>query len=149
VLNDLFNPVARKRAKDLGLSEEEERRYVHRLGREVEATGSMDKVAIGLSRSCYSFCILMLASGIFEHYTSRRKHDSSFKTWQKAQEWLVTFDELMGSMRSNVDYSLMTYLAYTMVPFYPLFQERGGPRVERPKADWEVSLSLKRCLRNR
>jgi chromosome transmission fidelity protein 18 len=137
VLNDLFNPVARKRAKDLGLSEEEERRYVHRLGREVEATGSMDKVAVGLSGSCHSFCILMLASGIFEHYTSRRKHDSSFKTWQKAQEWLVTFDELMGSMRSNVDY------------FYPLFQERGGPRVERPKADWEVSCSLKRCLRNR
>jgi chromosome transmission fidelity protein 18 len=81
-----------------------------------------------------------LAPGCFEHYTSLRKHDANFAGWHKAEEWLVTFDELTGSMRSNADYSLMSYLSYMLVPFYPLFQARGGPRVERPKADWEVSI---------
>jgi chromosome transmission fidelity protein 18 len=68
-----------------------------------------------------------------------RKHDASFAAWHKAHDWLLSFDELSGAMRNNTDYSLMMYLAYLVVPFYPLFQQRGGPRVERPKADWEVS----------
>lgn len=41
-------------------------------------------------------------------------------------------------MRSEREYSLMPYLAYSLVPFHPLFNERGGVKVERPKADWEV-----------
>jgi len=45
-------------------------------------------------------------------------------------------------MRSEREYALLPYLAYSIVPFYPLFQERGGPRVERPKADWEVRLIM-------
>lgn len=47
VLNDLFAPMSRKRAKDLGIGEEEESRYVGRLSREIEASGAMDKIAIG------------------------------------------------------------------------------------------------------
>lgn len=47
VLNDLFAPMARKRTKDLGLTEEEEAKYVRRLSREVEGTGAMDRVAEG------------------------------------------------------------------------------------------------------
>lgn len=47
VLNDLFLPMSRKRAKDLGIGEEEESRYVGRLSREIEGSGAMDKVAIG------------------------------------------------------------------------------------------------------
>lgn len=47
VLNDLFAPMSRKRAKDRGIGEEEEARYVGRLSREIEASGSMDKIAIG------------------------------------------------------------------------------------------------------
>lgn len=35
-------------------------------------------------------------------------------------------------------FALSQYLPYTLVPFYPLFQERGGQRVERNQADWEV-----------
>ena len=38
----------------------------------------------------------------------------------------------------------MTYLPYMVVPFYPLFQERGAHKVERPKADWEVWRSFTR-----
>lgn len=51
VLNDLFLPMPKKRVKDLGLTEEEESRYVLRLSREVEACGAMDRIAIGASRS--------------------------------------------------------------------------------------------------
>jgi chromosome transmission fidelity protein 18 len=47
VLNEIFSPMTRKRAKELGLSEEEEGRYLNRLSRAVEATGSMDKVVQG------------------------------------------------------------------------------------------------------
>ena len=47
VLNDLFSPMSRKRAKDLGIGEEEEAWYVGRISREIEASGSMDKIAIG------------------------------------------------------------------------------------------------------
>lgn len=46
-------------------------------------------------------------------------------------------------MRSEREYGLLPYLSYTLVPFYPLFNERGGSKVERPKADWEVCCSLK------
>ena len=42
-------------------------------------------------------------------------------------------------MYNNGDFALAPYLPYTLVAFYPLFQERGGPRVERNQADWEVT----------
>jgi chromosome transmission fidelity protein 18 len=47
VLNNLFSPMPKKRCNELGLGEEEESRYVGRLSREVDATGSIDRVAIG------------------------------------------------------------------------------------------------------
>lgn len=47
ILNDLFTPMSRKRALELGLTEEEEAKYVGRLSREVEGSDAMDKIAIG------------------------------------------------------------------------------------------------------
>lgn len=47
VLNDLFLPMSHKRAKDLGLGEDDLARYVGRLSREVEANGMADKIATG------------------------------------------------------------------------------------------------------
>lgn len=47
VLNDLFMPMSRKRAQELGLTEEEEARYVGRLSREIEGSDAMDKIAVG------------------------------------------------------------------------------------------------------
>jgi hypothetical protein len=41
-------------------------------------------------------------------------------------------------MYSTGDFALSPYLPYMMVPFYPLFQERGGERVERDQTDWDV-----------
>jgi hypothetical protein len=43
-------------------------------------------------------------------------------------------------MRAEREYGVLQYLPYALVPFFALFQERGAPRVERPKADWEVGI---------
>ncbi|TFK54597.1 P-loop containing nucleoside triphosphate hydrolase protein [Heliocybe sulcata] len=141
VLNDLFSPMSKKRVKEAGLTEEEETRYVDRLSREVDGSGSTDKVAMGC----------------FEHYANLRRHDATFSRYEKANRWLTAYDHLSGAMRSEREYSLMPYLSYFLVPFYTLFQERGTPKVERPKDDYENYLktktneeiyqSLSRCLR--
>jgi len=44
-----------------------------------------------------------------------------------------------SAMYNDGDFALNHYLPYTLVPFYPLFQQRGGKRVERNQVDWEVS----------
>jgi chromosome transmission fidelity protein 18 len=123
-LTDLFCPMSKKRVKDRGLCEADENKYVERLSHALEATGTLDRIALGC----------------FEHYTNLHRHDATFKRYIKANEWLVAYDVLSGAMRSEREYGVLQYLSYTLVPFFPLFQERGGPRVERPKADWEVSL---------
>ena len=56
ILNDLFAPLSRKRAKELGVSEEDPR-YVSRLSREVEGCDSIDKVAIGELSVAISVCM--------------------------------------------------------------------------------------------
>ena len=76
--------------------------------------------------------------GCFEHYATLRKYDANFTRFLKAGEWLSTYDLFSGEMWSEREYALMQYLPFLLVPFYPLFQERGLPKVERPKADWEV-----------
>lgn len=81
--------------------------------------------------------------GCFEHYATLRKHDSNFSHYLKANEWLSSYDLLSGEMRSEREYSSLQYLSYMLVPFYPLFQERGAVKVERPKADWEVRITLR------
>jgi chromosome transmission fidelity protein 18 len=122
VLTDLFCPMSKKRVKDHGLCEADENKYVERLSHALEATGTLDRIALGC----------------FEHYANLHRHDATFKRYIKANEWLVAYDVLSGAMRSEREYGVLQYLSYTLVPFFPLFQERGGPRVERPKADWEV-----------
>ncbi|KAH9981098.1 P-loop containing nucleoside triphosphate hydrolase protein [Lactifluus volemus] len=121
VLTDLFCPMSKKRVKERGMCEADENKYVERLSHALEATGTLDRIALGC----------------FEHYANLHRHDATFARYKKANEWLVTYDVLSGSMRAEREYGVLQYLSYTLVPFFPLFQERGGPRVERPKADWE------------
>ncbi|KAJ3517397.1 hypothetical protein NLJ89_g519 [Agrocybe chaxingu] len=141
VLNNLFTPLSKKRVKELGLTDEDEARFVSRLSGEVEASGRESNIA----------------SGCFGHYVTLRRHDANLRRHEQATEWLTTFDNFSSAMYSEGDFSLNPYLPYTLVPFYPLFQERGGERVERNQADWEhfqlmrsneeVLKSLSRCLR--
>ena len=76
--------------------------------------------------------------GCFAHYANLRQHDATFLRYEKANDWLITFDVFSATMYSDGDFSLHAYLSFFLVPFYPLFQERGGQRVERDQADWEV-----------
>ena len=47
VWSDLFTPMNKKRAKNLGMTLEEEMRWVSRLVHSVESSGNIDKVALG------------------------------------------------------------------------------------------------------
>lgn len=81
-----------------------------------------------------------LRVGCFGHYATRRRHDANLHRHEQGIGWLTTFDQFSSAMYADGDFALIQYLPYTLVPFYPLFQERGGERVERNQADWEVGL---------
>ncbi|KAJ7510162.1 P-loop containing nucleoside triphosphate hydrolase protein [Mycena galericulata] len=140
VVTSLFTPLTRKRVKELALTEVEESKYVGRLSREIDGCGRESSIAV----ACFS------------HYATLHQHDANFSRYEKANEWLVTFDMLSAAMYSDGDFALNQYLPYTLVPFYPLFKERGGQRVERSQVDWEslvrtraneeIYKSLSRCL---
>lgn len=105
------------------MGEEEESRYVGRLSREIESVNNASTIA----------------TGCFAHYPTLRQHDATFARYEKASEWLGTFEAFSATMYADGgDFALQMYLPYLLVPFYPLFQERGGARIERDQADWEV-----------
>ncbi|KAF9036642.1 hypothetical protein BJ165DRAFT_1504858 [Panaeolus papilionaceus] len=141
VLNSIFTPMSKKRAKDLALDEEDETRYVARISREIDGSGRESTVA----------------TGCFGHYAKLRRHDATLARHEKANEWLSTYDRFSSAMYSDGDFALHPYLSYMLVPFHPLFQERGGEKVERNHTDWEhlqltktneeIYNSLSRCLR--
>ncbi|KAJ7074182.1 P-loop containing nucleoside triphosphate hydrolase protein [Mycena amicta] len=140
VLNSLFTPLTRKRVLELALTEVEEKKYVARLSREVDACGRENSVAVGC----------------FAHYATLHQYDANLSRFEKGTEWLVTFDLLSAAMYSDGDFALSPYVPYTLVPFYPLFKERNAG-VERSQVDWESQVrtraneeiykSLARCLR--
>ncbi|KAJ7632861.1 P-loop containing nucleoside triphosphate hydrolase protein [Roridomyces roridus] len=140
VVTDLFTPLTRKRVKELGLTELEESKFVGRLSREIDACGRDHSIAV----ACFS------------HYATLHQHDANFSRYEKANEWLGTFDLLSATMYSDGDFALHQYLPFTLVSFHPLFKDRGGQRVERSQEDWEslvrtraneeIYKSLSRCL---
>lgn len=133
VITDIFSPLSKSRVKDLGLTSEEENKYVDRITRSIDTTGSLDKVAL----AC------------FEHYPNYRIHDANFKAYEQAHEWLNTYDSFSHGMWQDREYAIMPYLAYSLTPFYPLFATKGAPKLERPKMDWEVSSRFQRILISR
>lgn len=54
VLNNLFNPLTKKRVKELALGEEEESKYVARLSREIDSSGRESSIASGMFPSIQS-----------------------------------------------------------------------------------------------
>ncbi|KAH9028310.1 hypothetical protein EDB84DRAFT_278615, partial [Lactarius hengduanensis] len=78
-----------------------------------------------------------VALGCFEHYANLHQHDVTFARYIKANEWLVAYDSLSGSMRAEREYGILQYLSSTLVPPFLLFQEHAAPHVEWPKTDWE------------
>ncbi|KAG1814886.1 P-loop containing nucleoside triphosphate hydrolase protein [Suillus variegatus] len=128
VINEIFAPLSRKRVKELGMGEEEEARYVNRLSHTIE----------GLNNPA------SIANGCFAHYINCRRHDANLNHYEKAGEWLTTFDSFSSVMYTDGDFALHTYLSYFLVPFHPLFRERGEKRVERDSSDWD-NLQLTRA----
>lgn len=55
---------------------------------------------------------------------------------------------LSGEMWTEREFALAEYLPFMLVGFYPLFQERGRPKLERPKATWDVrsQISVEPCV---
>lgn len=47
ILCDLFAPLPKRRARELGLTEAQEAKYVARLSRDLESSSSLDKVVMG------------------------------------------------------------------------------------------------------
>lgn len=136
VLDDLFIPLSKRRSKEQSVHDDETR-FVTRLSRAVESSGALDKLAQGMP-----FSSPLAGSnefqGCFEHYATLRHQDPTFDRFEKAAAWLTSFDSLSSLMRLEREYAMLPYLPYMIVPFFPLFSERGGQRVERPKTDWEV-----------
>ncbi|KAF5331123.1 hypothetical protein D9619_005373 [Psilocybe cf. subviscida] len=142
VLNNVFTPLSKKRVRELGMTDEEDARYVARLSREIDSAGRDSAVA----------------SGCFGHYATRRRHDANLDRHEKGINWLTTFDHFSSAMYSDGDFALHQYLPYTLTSFYPLFSERSGEKVERNNADWEhlqttrsneeIYKTLSRCLRS-
>ncbi|KAL4266142.1 AAA+ ATPase domain-containing protein [Pleurotus pulmonarius] len=123
VLNSLFSPMTRKRVKELGLTEDQEGRYISRLSQEIDAVGKESSIA----------------TGCFSHYANLRQLDANFSRYEKANEWLGVYDYMTSAMYSEGEFALSQYIPYLLIPFHPLFQERGSARVERSQADWEHS----------
>ncbi|KAF9509023.1 hypothetical protein BS47DRAFT_184538 [Hydnum rufescens UP504] len=121
VWTDLLHPISKKRAKNLAMTEEDERKYVSRIARSVEGSGNFDKVVLG----------------VFEHYTTLHPHESTLKRFQAANECLCSYDLLSEMMRSGQEYGLLNYLAYYIVPIYTHLSAGGNPKVERPTVYWE------------
>lgn len=75
----------------------------------------------------------------FEQYLNYRIHDANFNAYEKAHEWLSTYDNFSNGIWQDREYAVMPYLPYFMTAFHPLFATKGGPKLEWPKMDWDVS----------
>lgn len=47
VMNDIFSPLSKKRVKDLGMTEDEESKFVGRLSRLIDSCGRDSSIAVG------------------------------------------------------------------------------------------------------
>ncbi|KIO32526.1 hypothetical protein M407DRAFT_213664 [Tulasnella calospora MUT 4182] len=129
VWNDIFIPLSKKRIKDMGMIDEDSQKYVNRLARMVEASGTMDKVM----------------TGCFAHYASLHHTDPSWKRYLRAQKWLTTFDLFSSTMRTEQEYAVLQYMPYMVVPMYSIFADSANPKVGNPRADWECHVKAKAC----
>lgn len=67
--------------------------------------------------------------------------------YEKANEWLGTFDIFSSAMYADGDFGLQAYLPYFLISFHTLCRERAGKRVERDSTDWDASTFKYRALR--
>ncbi|TXT07460.1 hypothetical protein VHUM_03180 [Vanrija humicola] len=139
--NGLFVPLAAKqRRKVIGAIDDG--RYADRLAFMVQACGEYDR----------------LVQGCFEHYPNLKPLDPSFRNICRLHDWVAYYDRLSGKVAENMEFELMAYLPYAVVPWHSHFAAPGNASrpTEWPKADYEsyqarlaneeVTLSLKSAL---
>lgn len=85
-------------------------------------------------------------TGVFEHYTTLHQYDANLSRFSAGIEWLAAYDLLSSAMRSEQEYALMGYMAYSIVPVHKHFAAVGNPKVERPNAYWEVKNQSQRLF---
>jgi len=51
ILNNMFSPLSKKQVQEMGLTDEEESRYVTRLSREIDGSGRESNIASGKLRN--------------------------------------------------------------------------------------------------
>lgn len=120
--NHLFIPMAAKqRRKQVGI---DNGRYVDRLAFMVQSCGEYDR----------------LAQGCFEHYPNLKPLDASFANICKNHDWLSYYDRLSGRVSERMEFELLAYVPYAIVPWYSHFAAPANAtrRAEWPKADYEV-----------
>ncbi|KLT43446.1 P-loop containing nucleoside triphosphate hydrolase protein [Cutaneotrichosporon oleaginosum] len=125
VWNALFVPMAAKqRRKELGAADDG--RYVDRLAFLLQACGDYDRVV----------------QGCFEHYTHLKPLDTSFANICRLHDWVGYYDHLSNHIGENMDFELMAYLPYAVVPWYSHFASPSNAKrpTEWPKADYEAYL---------
>lgn len=138
VLNEIFAPLSRKRIRELAMGDMEEARYVNRLSRAIETLNNFPNIANGMFSSRQTSYYSMIL-GCFAHYTNCHRHEANMTRYEKANEWLGTFDIFSSAMYADGDFGLQAYLPYFLVPFHSVCRERTGTRVERDSTDWDAS----------
>ncbi|GMK59840.1 hypothetical protein CspeluHIS016_0900570 [Cutaneotrichosporon spelunceum] len=125
VWNALFVPMgAKQRRKEMGAADDG--RYVDRLAFMLQACGDYDRVV----------------QGCFEHYTHLKPLDTSFANMCRLHDWVGYFDHLSSHIGENMEFELMAYLPYAIVPWYSHFSAPSNAKrpIEWPKADYEAYL---------
>lgn len=119
----LFVPLAAKqRRKVIGAIDDG--RYADRLAFMAQACGEYDR----------------LVQGCFEHYPNLKPLDPSFRNICRLHDWVAYYDRLSGKVAENMEFELMAYLPYAIVPWHSHFAAPGNASrpTEWPKADYEV-----------
>jgi len=129
IWNNLLIPIsAKQRRKKSAI---DDGKYVARLSFEIQSNGDYDKIF----------------SGLFEHYPNTKPIDGTLKNISKIHDdWFGYFDRLSGKVTEIMEWDLMAYMPYALVPWYSHFAAPANSTrlCEWPKADYEVSVSQHR-----
>lgn len=120
--NALLIPMAAKqRRKELGI---DNGRYVDRLAFTVQACGEHDRIV----------------QGCFEHYPQLKPLDASFANICKLHDWLGYYDHVSGHIGETMQFELMGYLTYAVIPWHSHFAapSNASRPTEWPKQDYEA-----------
>lgn len=122
VWNALLIPMAAKqRRKELGI---DNGRYVDRLAFILQACGEHDRVV----------------QGCFEHYPNLKPLDASFGNICRLHDWIGYYDNLSRRIGESMEFELMGYLSYAIVPWHSHFAAPANATrpAEWPKQDYEA-----------